>query len=307
MKVEGGGDFRVSAAIGAFFLAAVLLAPPLARAAVGGAEYLTEGAGARWLGLGGAARAAARDAMSGYWNPAGLTAQGPSEWQAGSMLTFTTLGRRTSWLSGSLLTDRYGAWGAGWMRRTVDGLERVDDQGNVSENSASAEDALLVSFAQAPFYRLRWGVTVKGLRQQLFDFTGYGGSVDAGILLQPFLGREFHVALTAENMASSFAWNTGARDRLPRAFGAGLAAKFLGDSLLVAADAVSREGKTSPEIHAGGEYWVHETAAIRAGVDDLRPAAGATYFWKPYQVDYAFTWDENGLGSRHQVSFMLVF
>ncbi len=42
--------------------------------AVGGASYLQEGVGARWLGMGGAARAAVRDVTAGFWNPAGFQA-----------------------------------------------------------------------------------------------------------------------------------------------------------------------------------------------------------------------------------------
>ncbi|MEK7767320.1 MAG: hypothetical protein AAB368_13905, partial [bacterium] len=140
--------------------------PQPAFSAVGGADYLEAGAGARWAGMGGAARAAARDTTAGYWNPAGLAAQGPSEWQFGSMLAMAPMGRRLSWLSASLQTDRLGAWGAGWMHNSVDGLETVDSAGTVGPDGASTEDAVFLSHGGSLLYQLKWGLTAKMLSQR---------------------------------------------------------------------------------------------------------------------------------------------
>jgi len=275
--------------------------------AVGGADYLESGAGARWAGMGGAARAAARDTTAGYWNPAGLAAQGPAEWQFGSMLAMAPLGRRLSWLSAGLQTDRLGSWSAGWMHNSIDGLETVDGAGTMGPDGASAEDAFFLSHGGSLLYQVKWGVTAKLLSQRMLGFSGMGGAVDAGILLQPFLDHELFAAFTAENIFGSFSWNTGTIDRLPRAFAGGISARILRDLVMVSADAVFREGVAQAELHGGCEYWVFEQMAVRAGMDGVRPAAGATYLFAPYQADYAFVYDGKGLGSRHLVSFSLIF
>jgi len=283
------------------------LCPISAYSNPGGADYLETGAGARWAGLGGAARASARDTTSGYWNPAGLAAQGPAEWQFGSMLAMAPLGRRLSWLSASLQTDRLGSWGLGWMHNTVDGLEAVDGAGTVGNAGASAEDAVFISHGGSLHYQVKWGITGKVLSQRLFGYSGMGGMVDLGLLVQPFLDHELYVALTAENLAGAFSWNTGASDTPRRAYAGGFSARIIHDLVLVSADAVFRDGDSRAGLHGGIEYWVFEQAAIRGGMDGRMPVAGATYLFKPYQADYAFVLDSTGLGSRHLVSFSLIF
>jgi hypothetical protein len=257
--------------------------------------------------MGGAARAAVRDAHAGYWNPAAMTAQGPAVWQAGSMLTLSSLGRSTASLSGSYLTDRAGAFGLSWIHRSVDGLERVDGNGTVGGRESDAEDAVLLSWAARIAYQIRAGMTAKVLRQDLLGFEATGASADLGLLIQPFLGREFYLALTAANPVSVMAWETGARDALGREYAMGISYSALRDRMLVSVDAVYRETPRGYGIHAGLEARVIPEAAVRLGYDDGNPAGGVSYYWKPYELDYAFTWDRQGLGHRHQVSFLLSF
>ncbi len=274
---------------------------------VGAAAYLQEGLGARWLGMGGAARAAAWDVHAGTWNPAGLTYAGPVTWQVGSMLTVATLGRSSVSLSGSYLSDRAGAFGLSWIHHAVSGIERVDDVGTVTGTETSAEDAVLMSYGRRILYQVRAGATVKLLHQQLLGFSANGAAVDVGVLVQPLLSRELYLAVTGENLASTFAWETGVRNELTRAFAAGAAYRTFRDQVLLAADVVFRPAPLGSSVHAGAEVWPYTEVAVRAGINDGRPSGGATYFWKPYELDYAFVWDQNRLGNRHQVSFLLHF
>ena len=275
--------------------------------AVGAASYLNEGVGARWLGMGGAARAAARDVTAACWNPAGLAMQGPVEWQAGTMLGFADHGRSFGYLSGSWQTDRHGTFAASWIRYSVPGLERVDSAGVVGGTVTNLEDALILSLGKSLIYQVSAGASVKILRQELFDFKAYGSAVDLGLVIQPFLGREIHLAFTVENAVSRFKWETGTSDTLSRAFCGGLAVKTPAEKALFALDVVSRENKEDPELHFGAEYWAFTELALRAGLSDSRPTGGVTYFWKPYEFDYSFLWNEDDLGSAHQFSFLLHF
>lgn len=277
------------------------------RAAVGAAAYLQEGLGARWLGMGGAARAAAWDVHAGYWNPAGLTRVGPVTWQVGSMLTLASLGRSAVSLSGSYLSDRAGAFGASWIHHAISGLERVDDVGNVTGTETSAEDAVLLSYGRALLYQVRVGTTVKLMRQQLLGFTANGAAVDVGVLVQPRLEQELFLAATIENLASVFTWETGARDELARAFAGGVAYQAWRDRVLLAVDVVSRPAPVGTSVHLGAEVWPYPGVAFRGGLNDGHPAGGLTYFWKPYELDYAFLWESARLGNLHQVSLLLHF
>jgi hypothetical protein len=223
------------------------------------------------------------------------------------MLTLQSMGRSTASLSGAWQTDRAGTFAMTWIRRSVNGLERVDDQGTVTETSASAADALLVSGGWSLGYQLRAGVTAKLLHESVFDASATGAAADAGLLIQPFLSEDLWIGLTVENAAGSVAWRGGATDAPARGIGGGVAWRTLRDRLLVAADAVSRQDQTAPALHGGVEFWAVPVAAVRAGWNDGHPTAGAAYVWKPYEFDYAFTLDPDAIGTRHQVSFLARF
>ena len=287
-------------------MALVMLAVASAgRAAVGGA--LEDSPSARWAGMGGAARAAATDAHAGLLNPANLAAQGPVTWQVASRLSLATLDRTTGSLAASFQSDRSGTYAVAWVHRATAGLERVDDQGNLSGTESSSEDALAVSGGWAPLYRVRAGITAKLLHHALMGYAGTGGAVDAGVTLLPWLGTDLVLALTGENLAGAVHWDTGAADVPARALAVGAGWRTWRERILVTSDAVQRQARAGVELHGGAEVWPVPMAAVRAGWDNGRLAAGASYRLKPYEFDYAFAFDPDRLNSRHEVSFQLVF
>jgi hypothetical protein len=286
----------------------VLCVPGIVRAdTAGSAEWLEDGFGARWLGMGGAARAAADDVHAGSWNPAGLAAQAPEPWSVGSLFTVESLGRSVASLSVSHQTDRNGTFGLTWARRTIAGLERVDDQGNVTETAAGADDLAAFSWGTAPWYQVRVGASLKVLHQQLFDFSSTGSSLDVGLQVQPWIEQSIVLGLTVQNAVSFQRWNTGNADAVARGIGAGAAWHTWHDRVTIAGDVVSVTGAAAPAIHAGVEVWALDQVAGRAGWNDGRPAAGLSYLWKPYQLDYAIALDRQHLGPVHEMSFLLHF
>lgn len=283
-----------------------IFAPAGVQAEVGSAAFLADAGGARWQGMGRAARAAVSDAGAMYINPAGLAAQGPVRWQLGAGYGFAALGRATFSMAFLGQTDGAGTYAFGWIRHEVEGLERVDGSGNISGLDSNAEDALTAAFGIPLMYQIRLGVAVRYLRQTLFDFSADGAALDVGALIQPWLGRELFVGLVAGNLAGTYAWNTGWKDRPARIFAAGVAYAWMAKALF-AVDLESREGADRLSYHAGAEYWAVPEVAVRIGLDDGWPAAGATYRWQMYELDYGFTLDDSGLGDVHRFSFILRF
>lgn len=283
------------------------LAADHALASSGAAAYLQDGVGARWSGMGGAACAAADDVHAAFFNPAGLSRLGTVRWQVGSMVAFQNLDRSTSSLSFAHQTDAAGSFAASWVHRSIDGLEYVDGSGNASGETSSAEDAFLVSGAYDLLYQVRVGSTIKVLRHAMFGFSGSGFGLDLGVQFLPVLSDDLWIGVTGSNLAGALGWADGASDAPARELAGGAAWRTLRSKVLIALDVVSREGGAGTFIRAGVELRPLPLAALRLGWDGLRPAAGASYVWKPYQLDYAFAYDPDGFSSRHLLSFLLHF
>lgn len=290
----------------AFILLLALSVPAGAFAEAGSAAYLTDAGGARWQGMGRAARAAVSDAGAIYINPAGLAAQGPVRWQLVAGYGFAALDRSTLSLAFVGQTDSAGTYAFGWIRQEVGDLERVDGSGNVSGMDSNAEDALTAAFGIPLTYQIRLGAAIRYLHQTLFDFTADGGALDVGASIQPWLGRELFIGLVAGNLAGTYKWDTGRKDRPARTFAGGIAYAWRAKALF-AADLASHEGAERLSYHVGAEYWAVPEVAARIGLDDGWLAAGATYRWQIYELDYGFTLDDSGLGDVHRFSFILRF
>jgi len=285
----------------------VLIAAGPALAVTGSAVWLEQGGGGRWLGMGGAARAASRDVYSGYWNPAGLTQMGSAQYQVGTMLELQTMDRATMSLSGAMQTDNMGNYGVTFIRHTIAGIEKVDELGNVLGEETSAGNAVLLSGGWSPLYQVRVGVTAKLLNESLLGFNAVGGGADIGMMVQPLLAENLWLALTVHNVASSMSWDGSTSDTLARAIAGGVAWRVFSERYLLTADVVSREGQGSAEFHGGAEVYIVPEAALQAGVNDMRPCVGASFNWRIYELDYAFTYDREELGTHHQVNFLLSF
>ena len=281
--------------------------PGAVQAENGAATYLQAGVGARWIGMGGAAIAAADDVHAAFYNPAGLSRMGTVSWQVGSMYAFQDLDRATSSLSFAHQTDAYGSFALSWVHRSIGGLEYVDAFGTASGVTSSTEDAILVSGAYDPLYQVRIGSTVKILRHAMFGAAGSGFGLDFGVQCQPVLSDDLWIAAAVENVAGSLAWAGASSDAPARAISGGMAWRTLRQMVLIALDVVSSEGAVGTRVRAGAEIRPIPLAALRLGWDGLRPAAGASYVWKPYQFDYAYAYDPDGFSSRHLVSFLLHF
>src|SRR6185436_2989357 len=90
-----------------------------------------------------------------------------------------------------------------------------------------------------------------------------------------------------------------ARSRVWRA-GLGWAAALSGGRALTVALDVDRSDGMSARLHAGAELRLHPLLALRGGLDDGRPAAGAGVRWRDLEVSYGF--EDQAFTSVHRVS-----
>lgn len=299
------------AAIAGLALALALVWPgfPAAAEPLGGAAaYLRSGAGARALGMGGAAVALVDDVTATVWNPAGLTRLGVHGTQVGSMTSFLSHERSLNYLALAQHFEGYGDVGLALQHYALDQIEGFDVQGQSTGLFSDQELALGLSYANLLDYRLRYGVTVRGLWQGLAGARalGYGG--DLGLQYQPSLAADFRLGLNLQDPWGALVWDSGRQDRVAPNLKLGLADKVMQGRLALAADLdfpLGGQGAATPRL--GAELWLLPGLAARAGFNRGHLSAGGSWAYEFYQFDYAWTLAPGQLEDSHQVSLILKF
>jgi hypothetical protein len=274
----------------------------------GAAAYLRAGAGARALGMGGAAVALVDDVTATVWNPAGLSRLGIYGTQFGSMTSFLTHERSLNYLAFAQHMEGVGGVGIAVQHYALEQIEAFDAQGNSGGFFSDQELALGLSFGGLLDYRLRYGLTLRGLWQGLAEARAFGYGGDLGFQYQPSLASDFRVGLNLQNPIGSLTWDSGRQDPVAPNLKLGLADKVLEGRVAIAADLdvpLGAQGELS--THLGAELWLIQGLAARAGLNRRDITAGATWAHEFYQIDYAWSLPQNQLGDSHQLSLILRF
>lgn len=274
----------------------------------GAAAYLRSGAGARALGMGGAAVALVDDVTATVWNPAGLSRLGVYATQFGSMTSFLSHDRSLNFLAFAQHFEGYGDIGLAVQHYALNDIEGFDSLGNPAGSFSDQEMALGISYANLVDYRVRYGFTLRGLWQGLAEARalGYGG--DLGLQYQPSLASDFRVGLNLQNPVGNLSWDSGRQDAVAPNLKVGLADKVLDGRVALAADLdvpLGVDGNLA--THLGAELWLLPGLAARAGLNRRDLTAGATWAYEFYQFDYAWTLAPGQLGDTHQLSLILRF
>ena len=182
--------------IALLFLSAVLSRPLQAQQGSTAAQFLKIGVGARAAGMGEAVVAVPTDATALYWNAAGLA------WLPQSRFVAS----HTSWIEelshdyvGAVVSLGDGALGVSVTFLNMDEIEittLAQPRGTGSFYGAS-DFAMGISYANRMTDRFAVGVTVKYVRQQIFNEVAQGIAFDMGTLLDVgYNGLRIGMALT---------------------------------------------------------------------------------------------------------------
>ncbi len=275
----------------------------LAQTADGGApgDWISQYAGARTVGLGGAFTAVA-DAPSGLlWNPAGAARLGQFELEAGTVRLFDNTsvntfgvvvpaGRRVG-LGLTMLT-----LGSGQFERTT---ELNEPLGEFSESDFAG----LLTGA----YRLtpRWsiGAGVKIVRQRVEEYSASGTGLQIGALGE--VTPDLQVGASVLNIGGPTLRLRQTDESLPLEMRAGVALRLFRGNGLVTAEIGHRDGPGT-EGRAGVETWLLERFGLRVGYYAGNPAGGFSYrFPTGLQFDYGVT--DHVLGVTHRFGFTYRF
>jgi hypothetical protein len=188
-------------------------------------EFLSIGVGARALGMSNAFVAAANDATSGYWNPAGLT-RIDANIQIALMHTEYFAGlAQYDYGSIAFNRDPKSAFGFSFLRFGIDDIpdtsELIDANGNINydriRSFSSSDNAFMLSYARFLSPDLSIGVNAKVIRRTAGSFAGaWGFGIDAGI---QYTYGDWHFGAMGRDITSTFnAWSYDLDDRMREVF-----------------------------------------------------------------------------------------
>ncbi len=269
----------------------------------------------------GAFVAAADDASSPYWNPAGLARLRGKTLE--TSIQSLSLGRRQG--SGAVALNIRGDMGFGfaWSHAAVGGIKGRTASGQYTGPIEDRANAFIFGIGRSLGPRLAVGLAVKVLRQSIDipsapKATANGSGFDLGV---QFRAAE-HTWLGAgiSNLSTDLAWkvrhadqrSNTTEDALPRILVFGASHRLL-NALLLAAELRS-DGEQS--VNLGAEWQLSALLVVRGGLHrlgtedggqlstglTLRPARRETV-----QFQYAYLTDPLGAGGRTTVGLALAF
>ncbi|MCB1059795.1 MAG: PorV/PorQ family protein [Calditrichaeota bacterium] len=293
-------------------------------------EFLSLGAGARALAMGGASIASPLPATAGYYNPAGLagidkrSVEFMHASQFDNLFTYDYLSFATPMqreMSGAV-TVLYSRVGDIPLTRLADPTQPLSDGNRVEVDGQTGDHEWAAIASGGRMLGNGWnaGASAKILTKSVASETAVGLGFDVG--LQRMIGsRTEFGAVVRDITTSTMAWSTGRTESILPTVGFGgrwsAPLKAMNADVTVVADAETRfetrgeaevisAGPVSIEPRIGAEYLISKTVALRAGLKGDRFTAGAGLLFGSLAVNAALE-DHNDLGLTHRVSVGVVF
>ncbi len=327
-------QFRIAA------IAALLMGLPGAAGAQHFAKYagdfMSVGAGARALGMGGAYVAVADGSIASYWNPAGLMQLQYPEIHLMHAERFAGV-VKYNFATAAWPRSRNGTFGFGLMRLGVDdipitvlknpelpvGAVFEDENGqpvrNVPIVVKTVNDVEYVGYLSyaRPWRSGAWiGGNVKVVRKAVGDHSAWGIGFDLAVLTP--LYRRVRFGMTVQDVTTTMiVWDTGNKELVSPNFKWGLALPLQWSrlDLVAAVDFDTRFenrrfssqfniGPVSFDSHFGLEMVYRKVAYLRFGADIGRLTAGAGIQLPKLRFDAAFL-SHRDLGDTYRISATL--
>lgn len=285
-------------------IALFLVIPVLVLADQSGMEFLKIGAGARPMAMAGAYVGFASGAEAGYWNPAGLTqiehvefSATHLQWSTDVMYEFLTYGQKFPGI---------GAVGVSLFYLDVGEIDARDEFGQVLPVISVYDACGMISFARAINPMLSAGLSVKGFQEKIGDDATSGLAADVGGLVRLAM---VNVGFNIQNLGMKLKF-VDEEFSLPMTGRLGVAFHPLA-ALTLALDGDYQIVNARGAVHFGGEYWIKDMVAVRAGYqykteDDVLGllnglGAGLGVKYMKFGVDYGYE-PSPELGDIHRIA-----
>jgi len=282
----------------AVLLAALALAAPSqAQQGTAGApgEWLSQYTTARTLGLGGAYVATADDPLGVLWNPAGLSAMNQNQLRFENARLFEDTA--VNGISLAIPGSRLPSFGLSVLSLGSGQFERTDEMNNDLGSFHTGGTAYLLTVSRAFSPRFAIGTNLKFVQQTVEDFSAGGFGMDVGGWYD--VTPVIRVGGSVANITGPTVTLRAVPETYPVQMRAGVAAQLLGGRGLVTAQVDHSDG-LGTRFHAGGEYWIQSSVALRMGVDQSTGTGGFSLRFAPqYQLDYGVA--NHPLGMTHRI------
>ncbi len=264
-------------------------------------DWLSHYASARSTGVGGAFVAVGDEPLGVVWNPAGFSQMFQNvvhvetvrlfEGTSVDCLSFAMPGRQLPGFGLSILSFRSGDF------------ERTNELNEPLGTFGNGEMAFLLTAAKTFSPRLSVGASAKIIRQTIDVFSASGVGMDLGVLYN--VTPTVRVGASLLNVGGPTMTLRSVEETYPMEIRGGVSADFLGGRGLVTAEIDHRSGP-GVSVHAGSEFWVHPTLALRFGLYDVAPSGGFSFRVAPnMRLDYGMLNHE--LGVTHRIGFSYQF
>lgn len=221
------------------------------------ATFLKIGAGARAAGMGDAFCGLADDAYAMYWNPAGLAYIKGSNFGATHLEWLTGINQEQIGFVQQIGTKT--AFGINISHLMADDFERTSRNGIFGTFDA-ANTLLGFSLGRQLCHRFSLGLNMKYIHMVMDDdkVSSYNG--DIGMLWR--ISNGLRLGLNIQNMGPDIKFIENSYP-LPFNIKAGISCSLGGMNINI--DANKTHGLDT-NLHAGGEYWIANTIALRMGI-----------------------------------------
>lgn len=284
-------------------VALTLSATGIARAATetGGApgDWLARYTGARSVGLGSAYVASADASIGAVWNPAALGLLDRDE----VLFESARLFEDTAVYGVSLAVP--GRWlpslGFSMVALRSGEFERTSELNESLGSFENGETAFLFTTAKHFGTRFALGANLKVVRQNIEDWSGGGFGADLGALIN--VTPQLRLGMSLLNVGGPAVTLRESEEKYPLETRGGATLQLLGGRAMLAAE-IDHRAEAPVRLHAGAEYWIQRSLALRVGYDDHDAAGGFSCKVTPQvQIDYGVSAHELGLTHRAGVAY----
>ncbi len=265
-------------------------------------SWLSQYAGARTMGLGGAFVAAGDEPLGVVWNPAGLSLLDQNELRFETARLFE--GTTVNGLSFAVPGSRFPTFGVSMLSLGSGEFERTNELNDPLGTFKTGDTVFLFTMSRNLSPVLAIGGNLKLARQTVEEFSGQGVGFDVGGIFA--VTPRVRIGASILNVGGPTITLRDTGESYPTEFRGGLAARVLGERGLISAEFDHRGAGQGFELRGGTEYWIQPPLALRVGYDGGNPAGGFSYRIDPrMQIDYALS--DHDLGFTHRIGISYRF